>query len=155
MTAPLPPPPLSATPLLTRKNMYANLYLSCQWYVSIMYLLYWFLYISCNIDERKDYCYHSDGDNGEDTSNNTLIPGPIQEECTEKFPMNFTRAQCCCNIGTHYGSKICEACPEKDTGIVKSFPCKSSYRVLRKILSTKVFFPCLIQKTFYVRSRPS
>eukprot|EP00795_Rhopilema_esculentum_P005941 gene5941-11289_t len=62
------------------------------------------------VDERKSLCFHTDSDQ----TNNTLVPLPITEECTEKFPMNFTYAQCCCNMGTHYGDP-CETCPVKDS----------------------------------------
>ena len=74
------------------------------------------IYLLSVSDERKDYCYHSDGDNGEDTKGNGTIPGPIIDNCSERFPMKFSTAQCCCNSGTHYGSKICTACPARQTG---------------------------------------
>ena len=63
-------------------------------------------------DTRKSFCFHSDGDG---KGNNTSVPIPLSEECTEKFPMNFTYAKCCCNMGTHYGDP-CEECPKKDSG---------------------------------------
>jgi len=63
------------------------------------------------VDPRKSFCYHSDSNT---KGNETNVAIPLTEECTEKFPMNFTYARCCCNMGTHYGDP-CEACPKKDS----------------------------------------
>ena len=48
-----------------------------------------------------------------DTDLDGNVVAPLSSLCDEPLPVNLTRSQCCCNMGTHYGSD-CETCPTRE-----------------------------------------